>query len=426
MADFTKFIEKIKSFQKAYEKEEDKLPYHFNVIDQLHANENAHSRILQQLLLYERNKSYPFLNSFINKFIPEEIILTTPDVTHNKELIDLFIIDSNKNFACIIENKIHGAIDQEKQIERYITTAKNKNCDNIYVIYLTRDGSKQVSDISFTKEAKNALNYQDNNNSGNFIPINYKNDILPWLKDDIINNCLYKEQKMIAGIIQYIDHLEGMFNMRKDKKEMNEEIIINLKNSWKIKDDVNGLTRVQGIEETINNFSYYLNLIKQSIIDENLWEENFPKKLKDQELANKIKNEFTTNWKNYKYTCTKPYIWDKDGGEAVVFDGWKINKITFSIDIHMEDLKDKGIEFWVRSNDQGEEPPAKDSNALCDKYFLNFLTDHSFDNKENTTHYKITHEEITSEDGLNDFINYLKDLLKDLSNSRKDWKSNKQ
>ena len=40
----------INKFKEVYDKEIQKLPYHINLIDELHANENAHSRILEKLL----------------------------------------------------------------------------------------------------------------------------------------------------------------------------------------------------------------------------------------------------------------------------------------------------------------------------------------------------------------------------------------
>ena len=66
--DIIDFVTNLKVFQKVYEHEEFLLPFHFNVIDELHANENAHSRILQKLLLYKRKNEYPFLLSFLEKF----------------------------------------------------------------------------------------------------------------------------------------------------------------------------------------------------------------------------------------------------------------------------------------------------------------------------------------------------------------------
>lgn len=46
-------------------KEKQHLPYRMNIIDELHANENAHTRILLQLLRYKANGKYPILSSFL-------------------------------------------------------------------------------------------------------------------------------------------------------------------------------------------------------------------------------------------------------------------------------------------------------------------------------------------------------------------------
>ena len=77
------FIVKLKDFQKAYEYEENLLPFHFNVIDELHANENAHSRILQKILLYKRQNKYPFLLSFLEKKLATLGSITTPKIVIN-------------------------------------------------------------------------------------------------------------------------------------------------------------------------------------------------------------------------------------------------------------------------------------------------------------------------------------------------------
>ena len=44
------------SFKEALTKEKRQLPYHINVIDELHINENAHSRILLKLLQFRNTK----------------------------------------------------------------------------------------------------------------------------------------------------------------------------------------------------------------------------------------------------------------------------------------------------------------------------------------------------------------------------------
>ncbi|NHB69604.1 hypothetical protein [Perlabentimonas gracilis] len=54
------------AFYKKYKDESEQLPYHINIIDELRANENAHSRILIKLLKFNKNKiDYPILKSFL-------------------------------------------------------------------------------------------------------------------------------------------------------------------------------------------------------------------------------------------------------------------------------------------------------------------------------------------------------------------------
>jgi hypothetical protein len=43
----------VSEFMKIHKKTEAKLPYHINVIDELHANENAHSRIFRVPYFWE-------------------------------------------------------------------------------------------------------------------------------------------------------------------------------------------------------------------------------------------------------------------------------------------------------------------------------------------------------------------------------------
>ena len=48
--EYKKLLNFSREFHKRYMEEKLKLPYHINVIDELHINENGHSRILLKLL----------------------------------------------------------------------------------------------------------------------------------------------------------------------------------------------------------------------------------------------------------------------------------------------------------------------------------------------------------------------------------------
>jgi hypothetical protein len=53
-----------------------------------------------------------------------------------------------------------------------------------------------------------------------YVNLSFKSHILPWLKEEILPNCIIKEELLISAIKQYIDHLEGLFWMRPSQKKL--------------------------------------------------------------------------------------------------------------------------------------------------------------------------------------------------------------
>ena len=209
-------------FATYYEDLKKQNPFHINVIDELHANENAHSRILVRLLQYSNGEAYPILKSFVS-LIPawdeKGIIVSCPKIDDNIEHIDALIEEKGK-YAIIIENKIHGAQDQEKQIERYVKKAKKHGFspEKIWAIYVTRDGSKVVTDFSLTPWTKETL-------GDRFVPLNYRDDILPWLKNTVLPICPEKEEWLLSALKQYIDHLEGLLEVRSSNVDSRKKLL---------------------------------------------------------------------------------------------------------------------------------------------------------------------------------------------------------
>lgn len=233
------------AFGEYYEKQKTALPFHINVIDELHADENAHSRILMQLLKYKEDGKQVFLSSFLKQlpnFNIDDFDIEKSETHYNKEYIDC-LIEKKGEFAVIIENKIHWAKDQDRQIERYITTEIKNGipADNIWVIYLTRDGRKKVESYSYTDKAKEIL--QD----GHFIEMDYRHDILPWLKEHILPNCRLKEEWLISAIKQYIDHLEGLFDIRENQTDFRQKM-------------QNHIAKGIGCTETMSRSEFYTKL----------------------------------------------------------------------------------------------------------------------------------------------------------------------
>ena len=199
--------------------------YNANIITELHANENAHSRILRMFLQYDDGKKkYPILGKFLDIPKVKQVFgnkeFKSPVFTNERERIDV-LIEEPSSFAIIIENKINGAPDQDTQLERYIESVNGHDIsyDNIYAIYLTDNGEKTVGECSLTDNAKSYLGYKDECDMGRFIPLNYRYDILPWLEKEVLPNCIEKEELLISALKQYIDYLKCMFGIIENEEQ---------------------------------------------------------------------------------------------------------------------------------------------------------------------------------------------------------------
>ena len=243
-------LELLSKIDKLYTDQLNEFPYQVNLLDEIHANENAHTRILTAFLKYVRNGKHAILESYVDMALNlqnlQPLKIEKPIINFNDEFIDCFIYEVGK-YAIIIENKIHWAVDQDKQIDRYINTAivRGVQKEQIYVIYLTSDGKKEVSKYSFTEESQKTL-------GDRFIKMNYRDHVLPWLTNIILPDCPIKEDNLITAIKQYIDHLKGMFSLRDNQQDTISLITKNMEN-------ILGISN----ETELGKYSYYENLSRQ-------------------------------------------------------------------------------------------------------------------------------------------------------------------
>ena len=205
-----------------------KMPYNINVIDELHINENGHSRILTKLLQFKNpDGKYEILESFLKYIVNEmhreefaNINIKKPIITQEKCRIDLWVRDST--YALIFENKIYNANDQDAQIHRYIERTKeekynNKNYEEnqIYVIYLPQyDKEPEEQSWGIYKER-----FKDR-----YANLSFRNCIIPWLKNYVIPNIRQKDKLLLSAITQYIDYLEGIFSLRTINNKINMDL----------------------------------------------------------------------------------------------------------------------------------------------------------------------------------------------------------
>ena len=83
-------------FKEKLEAEKQKLPFNINLLDEIHANENAQSRILSKLLHYAFDKNYILLKIFFDflGYPFSELQLVEPKITAEKNRIDIRIRDN--------------------------------------------------------------------------------------------------------------------------------------------------------------------------------------------------------------------------------------------------------------------------------------------------------------------------------------------
>ncbi len=156
---FLDLLKLLKDFRIIYDNETKKLPYHINIIDELHADENAHSRIFAKLLRYKKDNKFPFLEKFLKDVCGFDVSIEKPKVEKVDSCgrIDIPIFD--KNYVVVIENKVTDkAPDQNTskggQLARYIETIKNdynRNLGNIFVVY-TPKYTREPSDVFILTE----------------------------------------------------------------------------------------------------------------------------------------------------------------------------------------------------------------------------------------------------------------------------------
>lgn len=216
-------VEKIKEVAESIESARSRVsnrqnPY--NVFTAWKMSENEHTKMFLALMRYrDASGRYALLNSFLNRFakgrdkmihyqnISDVNILFNPRYKTDKanSFIDgLITFTANgRRIAIIVENKIYDAPDQPEQIRRYIehmTKDEGVDVNNVWVFYMTGDGSKEVEEQSYGCDAGTDIGRR-------FVPLAYNSDIINWLKSDILEARIYPEA--LTGVVRaYVESFE--------------------------------------------------------------------------------------------------------------------------------------------------------------------------------------------------------------------------
>ena len=286
-------FEFVAKFNDEMDKKDVTKPYNLNVIDELHINENAHSRILNKLLQYRApNGKYEILESLLayigttKSKVFNDIKIINPMITHNEQLIDLWVRD--ENYAVIFENKVYDAQDQDAQLSRYIE--KTLNCDHnpaynisqIYVVYLP-----SVGDLAPNPQSWGTYK-EEFENSGRYVKLSFRDEIRAWLKNDVLPNIRMKDYLLRSAVEQYVDFLDGLFSQRLNDKTMNEELKQTLDNLLEMNDTMSREMKLSCIENKMKEVESLRDGLSNYMQDLRI------------ELAEKMRGELEGKIKNYK------------------------------------------------------------------------------------------------------------------------------
>ncbi len=265
---FRNLLKLLSEFEIIYKEEIAKLPYHINLIDELHADENAHSRIFAKLLRYRENKKFPILEKLLKEVCKFDLCIETPTIEKVDSCgrIDIPIFDNK--YVVLIENKVTDkAPDQNNssggQLSRYIDNIKNtygRKPEEIYVIY-TPKYSREPSDESWINKDK--ISYKDDFKY-RFCSLSYRSEIYSFIKNEVLPNVDKTNIYLYSAIEQYIDYLEGMFSLRTINKHMNMKLQEFLQNEFGIREDnpEDATIILSEKEEELNNAISQIQLLK--------------------------------------------------------------------------------------------------------------------------------------------------------------------
>jgi hypothetical protein len=306
--------------KKEHDRLQDQEPYQINVIDELHINENAHSRILSKLLQYRDPEGrYIILESLI-EFIKgrgsskelKNISIKSPCVTQEKGRIDLWVRDYSTKTALIFENKIYGAGDRDKQLFRYIEKTRNDRKhrfedSEIFVFYLTKFGD-DPSEQTWGAEKYNFRN--------RYLALSFRYHILHWLKSIVIPRIPQKDDYLRSAILQYVDFLEGLFDIREINKSLNMNLQKYISDQLGLSSISDPDERYQKIEEAIEDLDELKNALA---------------KMKDQVFKDRTKH-YAKKWKScYRVPSKKFKVYDYDNDE------WEKEDILFGVEFECDE-----------------------------------------------------------------------------------------
>lgn len=356
------------NYYEEFKKKEKTLPFYFNLIDEIGANENAHTRILVRLFNYkDKNGIRILLKSFLDFFYINtngiEIInnsyfnRTCKEENGNSRYADVFFFQktNDKSIGVIIENKINGAKDQDNQIDAYINSLEKLGVpkENIYIFYLMDQESERKKPELQNTEYNEGKKYADN-----YKLITYKEHILNWLKNTLLPSVAYGEKYLIDSVKVYVTYLENRFEFIENRRRIQLNIL-------------NQFQEVKGLDlNSLNNLEDELeSMFKLCLADEKVFEvfketptQFIPKQ--DEQKDKNIKLEILKEYDQIKITlhCENKtemlqYPSLDEGEYYKVIEIFNYEDIDYALHRFCQLRNSSDIKAWIESQEDFELEP---------------------------------------------------------------------
>ena len=247
-------LKEIRELKKQHEKRAATGEF-FNVflIAGVKIDEDRHSAILADLL--NPNGSHRQKAVFLKHFLNLELLGLADSFDYselkgfhverkaNRKDGEIDVLLEKKDDACIIiENKIHDAVDQDNQLNKYYKYAKESFTDDqIKLIYLTRDGREPNKNSLRGKDGKEDLDI------GRVICMSYERAILKWLEDCLEEVKAAKATPIREVLFQYQEQIKNLTDLpTKEDCSMNNKIISILADNYDLFVELNNsITKVK-------------------------------------------------------------------------------------------------------------------------------------------------------------------------------------
>lgn len=242
-----------KSYNEKREEELGKLPFRYNVLEEVRVNENAHTRLLMRLLEYEpaRQHFFDYLKKVRDFASPT---MLKPKITAEKDHID-GLIQEEGEYAIIIENKVCGAVEQVQQLEKYIDKCKKDledDLEKVHILYLVNSQGQAPSEQTWGK-------YEPESFGNRYKLLSYAEDIIAWiekLQKSFEGKTDDESKSLQTGIAQYLDYLKLMFKIDEySEKKKNLTLYVEEKLGLKSKAVEEALTFLEQQQESIEDLN---------------------------------------------------------------------------------------------------------------------------------------------------------------------------